>query len=52
MGQLGCISFQEENITAAGQGDALLVNDVAVVERTEIIWNKRMMHDVSFTDYG
>ncbi|KAL3409458.1 pyridoxal phosphate-dependent transferase [Aspergillus fumigatus] len=47
MGQLGCISFQEENITAAGQGDALLVNDLAVVERTEIIWNKRMMHDVS-----
>ncbi|RHZ59009.1 hypothetical protein CDV55_106517 [Aspergillus turcosus] len=55
MGQLGCISFQEgENITAGGQGGALLVNDPALIERAEIIWNRGMMSDVAFrsTDEG
>ncbi|GFF37780.1 hypothetical protein IFM58399_05012 [Aspergillus lentulus] len=49
MGHLGCISFQEGgNITAGGQGGALLVNDPALVERAEISWNKGMNHDVAF----
>ncbi|RHZ54836.1 uncharacterized protein CDV56_101220 [Aspergillus thermomutatus] len=49
MGQLGCISFHDgENITSGGQGGALLVNDPALIERAEIIWNRGMMHDASF----
>jgi dTDP-4-amino-4,6-dideoxygalactose transaminase len=49
MGQLGCISFQEEeSITAGGQGGALLVNDTALIESADIIWNRGMMHDPAF----
>jgi dTDP-4-amino-4,6-dideoxygalactose transaminase len=55
MGQLGCISFQEgENITAGGQGGALLVNDPDLIERAGILWNRGMSSDVAFrsTDEG
>ncbi|KAF9890525.1 hypothetical protein FE257_005930 [Aspergillus nanangensis] len=39
IGHVGCISFQEKkNITAGGQGGAILVNDPKLVERAEILY--------------
>ncbi|KAF1986338.1 putative pyridoxal phosphate-dependent enzyme [Aulographum hederae CBS 113979] len=39
IGHMGCISFQEKkNLTAGGQGGALLVNDATLLPRAEIIY--------------
>ncbi|KAJ5335779.1 uncharacterized protein N7506_005715 [Penicillium brevicompactum] len=39
IGHLGCISFQEKkNLTAGGQGGALLVNDPSLIEHAEILY--------------
>ncbi|KAB8256423.1 pyridoxal phosphate-dependent transferase [Aspergillus pseudonomiae] len=40
IGNVGCLSVQEKkNFTAGGQGGALLVNDPALVERAEILYD-------------
>ncbi|KAE8338374.1 hypothetical protein BDV24DRAFT_166398 [Aspergillus arachidicola] len=40
IGNIGCFSFQEKkNFTAKGQGGALLVNDPALAERAEILYD-------------
>ncbi len=39
-GQLGCLSFHETKNIISGEGGALLVNDVALAERAEIIREK------------
>ncbi|KAE8131115.1 pyridoxal phosphate-dependent transferase [Aspergillus pseudotamarii] len=40
IGNVGCLSFQEKkNNTAGGQGGALLINDPALVERAEILYD-------------
>lgn len=39
IGHLGCISFQEKkNLTAGGQGGALLINDPSLIENAEILY--------------
>ena len=40
MGQLGAISFHETKNVTAGEGGALLVNDPALRERAEVVWEK------------
>lgn len=41
IGHIGCFSFHEtKNYTAGGEGGATLINDVALVERAEIIREK------------
>lgn len=40
IGHLGCLSFHETKNVISGEGGALLVNDVALVERAEIIREK------------
>jgi dTDP-4-amino-4,6-dideoxygalactose transaminase len=40
LGDLGCISFHETKNVSCGEGGALLVNDVALVERAEIMREK------------
>ncbi|MFQ5508343.1 MAG: dTDP-4-amino-4,6-dideoxygalactose transaminase [Leptospirillia bacterium] len=40
IGQLGCFSFHETKNLISGEGGALLVNDPALAERAEIIWEK------------
>ena len=39
-GQLAAVSFHETKAVISGEGGALLVNDPALVERAEIIWEK------------
>ncbi|KAB8202374.1 pyridoxal phosphate-dependent transferase [Aspergillus parasiticus] len=40
IGNIGCFSFQEKkNFTVGGQGGALLVNDPALAERAEILYD-------------
>ena len=39
IGNVGCLSFQEKNFTAGGQGRPLLINDPALAERAEILYN-------------
>ncbi|KAB8270716.1 pyridoxal phosphate-dependent transferase [Aspergillus minisclerotigenes] len=40
IGNIGCFSFQEKkSFTAGGQGGALLVNDRALVQRAEILYD-------------
>ena len=40
VGALGCVSFHETKNVIAGEGGALLVNEAALVERTEIVQEK------------
>ncbi|KAB8266356.1 pyridoxal phosphate-dependent transferase [Aspergillus pseudonomiae] len=41
IGHIGCFSFHEsKNVTAGGQGGAILINDPSLVERAEIIRDK------------
>lgn len=40
IGDLGCLSFHETKNVISGEGGALLVNDPALIERAEIIWQK------------
>lgn len=40
LGQLGALSFHETKNIISGEGGALLVNDGALVERAEILWEK------------
>ncbi len=40
LGQLAALSFHETKNVISGEGGALLVNDAALVERAEIIWQK------------
>lgn len=40
LGQLGCYSFHETKNFISGEGGALVVNDPALVERAEVIWEK------------
>ena len=39
-GQCGAISFHETKNVVSGEGGALVVNDPALIERAEIIWEK------------
>ena len=39
-GTLGALSFHETKNVLSGEGGALLVNDPALVERAEVIWEK------------
>ena len=39
-GDFGSISFHETKNVTCGEGGALLVNDAAMVERAEIVWQK------------
>lgn len=39
-GQLAALSFHETKNVISGEGGALLVNDPALIERAEIIWEK------------
>lgn len=41
IGHFGCFSFHEtKNVTAGGEGGALMVNDEHFIRRAEIIWEK------------
>lgn len=40
IGDLGCLSFHETKNIICGEGGALLVNNPALIERAEIIWQK------------
>lgn len=40
LGDLGCLSFHETKNIISGEGGALLINDEALIERAEIIWQK------------
>lgn len=40
IGDLGCLSFHETKNVISGEGGALLINDSALVERAEVIWQK------------
>ncbi|MFC1881663.1 dTDP-4-amino-4,6-dideoxygalactose transaminase [Thermodesulfobacteriota bacterium] len=40
IGHLGCLSFHETKNIISGEGGALLVNDAALIERCEFIWEK------------
>jgi dTDP-4-amino-4,6-dideoxygalactose transaminase len=40
IGDLGCLSFHETKNVISGEGGALLINDPALIERAEIIWQK------------
>jgi dTDP-4-amino-4,6-dideoxygalactose transaminase len=40
IGALGALSFHQTKNLSAGEGGALLINDPALVERAEIIWEK------------
>jgi len=40
IGTMGAISFHQTKNVAAGEGGALLVNDPALIERAEIVWEK------------
>jgi len=40
IGDLGCLSFHETKNIIAGEGGALLINDPALAERAEILWEK------------
>lgn len=40
LGHLGAFSFHQTKNIQAGEGGALLVNDPALVERAEIVWEK------------
>jgi dTDP-4-amino-4,6-dideoxygalactose transaminase len=40
IGHIGCYSFHETKNIISGEGGALLVNDVSLVNRAEIIWEK------------
>jgi dTDP-4-amino-4,6-dideoxygalactose transaminase len=40
IGQLGALSFHETKNLISGEGGALLVNDQALAERAEIVWEK------------
>ena len=41
IGNLGAFSFHEtKNITAGGEGGALIINDAAYIRRSEILWEK------------
>src|SRR6185437_7512596 len=39
-GTLATLSFHETKNVLSGEGGALLVNDAALIERAEIIWEK------------
>lgn len=40
IGSLGCLSFHSTKNLSSGEGGALLINDVSMIERAEIIWEK------------
>ena len=41
IGHIGCLSFHEsKNVTAGGQGGAILINDPSLYDRAEIIYEK------------
>lgn len=40
LGQLGAISFHETKNVTSGEGGALLINDPALRERAEVVWEK------------
>lgn len=40
IGDLGCLSFHETKNVISGEGGALLINDEALIERAEVIWQK------------
>jgi dTDP-4-amino-4,6-dideoxygalactose transaminase len=40
IGQLATLSFHETKNVISGEGGALLVNDAALVERAEVLWQK------------
>jgi dTDP-4-amino-4,6-dideoxygalactose transaminase len=40
IGELGSLSFHQTKNVTCGEGGALLVNDPALVERAEVIWDK------------
>jgi dTDP-4-amino-4,6-dideoxygalactose transaminase len=40
IGQLAALSFHETKNVISGEGGALIVNDAALVERAEIVWQK------------
>lgn len=40
IGQLAALSFHETKNVISGEGGALLVNDAALVERAEVLWQK------------
>jgi len=40
IGDLGCLSFHETKNIICGEGGALLVNNPALIERAEVIWQK------------
>lgn len=40
IGDLGCLSFHETKNIISGEGGALLINNPALIERAEIIWQK------------
>jgi dTDP-4-amino-4,6-dideoxygalactose transaminase len=40
LGDLGCLSFHETKNVMCGEGGALLINNPALIERAEIIWQK------------
>jgi dTDP-4-amino-4,6-dideoxygalactose transaminase len=40
IGHAGCLSFHETKNIISGEGGALLLNDPALIERAEIIWEK------------
>ncbi len=40
IGDLGCLSFHETKNVISGEGGALLVNNPALAERAEVIWQK------------
>jgi dTDP-4-amino-4,6-dideoxygalactose transaminase len=39
-GQLGALSFHETKNIVSGEGGALIINDPALIERAEVIWEK------------
>ncbi|SMP72079.1 dTDP-4-amino-4,6-dideoxygalactose transaminase [Desulfonatronum zhilinae] len=40
LGDLGCLSFHETKNIISGEGGALLINDPALIDRAEMIWEK------------
>lgn len=40
IGDMGCLSFHETKNIISGEGGALLINDPALSERAEILWEK------------
>lgn len=40
IGDLGCLSFHETKNVISGEGGALMINNSALIERAEIIWQK------------